>query len=284
MRLVLAVTAVLILSCSSDRATDRSGAAACSADEVLHEIARIVEARDLELLSAITLRLKDLYADDAGDPPQRDNFDAAILKQNISALASLLNAHQRLQLKSVRTGKIESHVHVEGTEVFVDRMPHSEIVFDKAGTEIRVRVSLIKAHECWKLEYLGPGTLSMTMTPGDEKASQGRRIRDREGTGFRHFLSDDFCTGLTIYRSPWEGDKIGTLVEGYKRYRDPRSGDVIEAVLLQSLAAGHVQGIWMSRNQLTSTYVNRADIALQDCSWSVREDEVSPLPEETPIQ
>lgn len=250
---------------------------------MLGEVAQVLQSGDMARVSSFSLRLKDLMVSPAhvDSPEAIAAFDDSVARQNTTDLS--ISRYRRLKINAIKPGPIETHVHVEGTEFYVDRMRDSQISYDQNGREITASVmSLVRNGGCWKLEHFGNGTAAMP-NPQPTATTQ-RRIRNPEGTGFREFSNDDFCRGLAVYRSPSQDAKIGTLVEGYRRYRDPQSGRLLEAVLLQSLATGHVSGIWMSQQQLLQTYVNRSDHHLQDCSWSVRDKEVSPLPDETPAQ
>jgi len=280
----LVLGAVIAVACNAGPASNQTMNEPCTADEVLNEIAKVLVSGDTSHVGTFSLRVQDLMgsSDHVDSRKAAAAFDESVARQNTADLS--VERYRGMQIRGVKPGTVETHVHVEGTEFFVDRIYNSEILLAQpAGTVTVIVDGLAKGRRCWKLEHFGTGVARMQL-PNPVVSMQQRRIRNPEGTGFRKFSTDDFCSGLAVYRSPSQDAKIGTLVEGYRRYRDPKSGRLLEAVLLQSLATGHVRGIWMSQQQLLETYVNRSDHHLQDCSWSVREKEVSPLPDETPVQ
>lgn len=249
----------------------------CSAQDVLNDLAGMLRSGDTRHLDTLSLRFGDLE-------PNPDNrraaaeFDAAVLASNRTDIMHARQRYRPVSIRSVKLGTMERHVRIEGTEFFVDRIRNSAIVVDPGGTSITV-ASLARGSGCWRLENFGLGVRGLE--PPSEQV-QSRKTPGPKTSGFRLFSASDYCIGATIYRLPSGDAEIGTLIESYRNYRDPKSGRVFEAVLLQSLATGHVRGLWMSPKQLARTYVDGADRALQKCSWSTREEEVSPLADETP--
>ena len=260
----------------------------CRAEDVLHTLGQIVASGKMSSLPRVILQFAELearpemarsrgrHAGAAGE------FDTQVLQAASSAIADIRKRHSSLILKASRLGDKSEQVHLEGTEFFADRIEDSALVFNEGGRETRIGVaSLIRLNECWKLEHFGTGVIP----PPHERTPQRQRksVEKPGASGFRQFAPTDYCTGLSVYRTPDVSEQVGTLVEGYRRYRDPKSGKVFQAVMVSSLATGHVTGIWMSPNQLSQLFVDRADTALHDCAWSVRDKNVvSPLPDETP--
>lgn len=275
---------MLLLVMACDARGGMSQRPACSPEEVLRNLGIGIVTGDEHNLGQLALGLSDLipaHADDSPDDTEaRKDFDSAIEQDLLSAVRTLSGRYRGFQVSRVKAGSISRQVRIEGMDIFVDEIRDSRIVLEQEGKEVVVTVAnLIEAGGCWKVEHFGTGAAGWA--GGGLPSGSDRRTRPPEGTGFRRFARD-FCTGLGIYASEDSKTKVGVLVEGYRAYRDPGSGRLFEAVRLRSLATGHVQGVWMSLEQLTSTYVDRRDHALQDCAWSVREQQVEPLPEEVP--
>jgi hypothetical protein len=249
---------------------------ACSADEVLRAISAVLTTGDERALREVTLRADDLVPRETANSDAartvREKFDRETLEDVTSAVIRMKNRYRGLRLLRVERGIIDRHVKIEGIDLTVDQMRNSKIVFERDGKEVVLRVAiLVSTGSCWKIEHLGTGIADN---------AREHTLRPPEGTGFRRF-AHDFCSGLAIYASPAAESKIGVLVEGYRKYRDPKTRRVFETVLLRSLSTGHVRGVWMSLEQLAATYVNRSDHAIEDCKWSTRDEEVAPLMDET---
>lgn len=285
------IVATALFACyGGGHGTPDKGDSPCSAEEVLEVIASSIESVDVDRVSAINAHLRDFQPSPDENELARAAevaFNAELLKENADAIRSVAEKHNSLKMKAVKPGTIEENVHVEGTETFVDRMRDSEIVFSRSGQLVVISVaSLVRRGSCWRLEHFGTGKAGGIIPPSEQSQRRVPANAKQMGpkTGFRTFSTSDFCEGLTIYRSPSEAEKIGSLVEGFRKYRDPASGKVFEAVLVQSLATGHVKGIWLSHPQLMKTFVKRDDDANRICGWSVRDEEVLPLPEEQAVQ
>lgn len=268
---------VVMFACYAGPKED--GRNACSPNDVLRLIGNALATGDTSALRPVILRASDLIPRKTSGPADdhvRQEFDQETLQDVAGAVSAMSTRYKGSQVQRVEPGVIDRRVAVEGMDIIVDRMRDGRIVFVRDGQETTFTVAaLISAGGCWKIEHLGTGVADSAGAP------HGRSLRPPEKSGFRPF-TNDFCTGLAIYAAPRRDLKIGSLVEGYRKYRDPKTNRVYETVLLQSLATGHVRGIWMNFQQLASTYVDRSDHALQDCKWSTREEEVSPLPDETP--
>lgn len=274
MRELATVTVLLVAlgtSCSSDVKNP------CSAQDVLNALTAMLRTGNTEDLDAITLRFSDLDSN-LDNAEAAAEFDAALVASNRADIKKVVQRYGALRVRAVKLGTTELGVHLEGTEYFVDRIRNSVVTVDPSGAEIIV-ASLVRGRGCWRLENFGLGVRGLEPPPEAVRSSEAPTARPSR---FHLFTDSDYCTGVTIYRSPSHHAEIGTLIEGYRYYRDPNSGRVFEAILLQSLATGHVRGIWMSRDQLAATYVDDADRALQKCTWSTREEEASPLTDETP--
>ena len=274
----VAILSCVLLSCY---ARSKELPEPCSANDVLRLIGTALASGDASVLRPVILRADDLFPQN-GDSnrvgaQQRKNFDSESLQNVVTAVNALVPRYRGARVQRVQMGTIDRRVTVEGMDIVIDRMKDGSIVFERDGRETTFSVAdLISPNGCWKIEHLGTGVAE----PAHD-VPHARSLRPPGGTGFRRF-ANDFCTGLSVYSTPNDGSKIGSLIEGYRKYRDPQTKRVYEAVLLQSLATGHVRGVWLNLEQLANTFVDRSDHALQDCKWSTREEEVSPLPEESP--
>lgn len=208
-------------------------------------------------------------------------------EENLRSLTAMVSAARlRLhapQLKEVIVGSRSDRANIHGM-LFVDVIRDSELVFTDRGERVRIPVdSLWRVGDCWKLESIGYSAMKEGMR--SERPNHEKRNKPEESSrrGFRRVTQRDFCTALIIYDSPEPGNPIGSLIEGYRKYKDDRHSSPTYAVMVKTYINDEIRARWMTPEQLSRSYLRTDDPALSHCSWSERDQEVRPLADEIPI-
>jgi hypothetical protein len=103
---------------------------------------------------------------------------------------------------------------------------------------------------------------------------------------YRHMRDTDFCGELPLFAEADPTTMIGTVLDGARRYTDPKTGRQFRAVTVLAVVNGKRVDHWYRREKLVGhVYVLKNDPSFGHCGyWSEIEDPTTPLPQEVPAE
>jgi hypothetical protein len=110
------------------------------------------------------------------------------------------------------------------------------------------------------------------------------RLYATDPGAYRLLREGDFCSELPLFTKPDRRSMIGTVLDGAKRYIDPKSGREFPAVAVFTTVGGRRVDRWFRRDKLVGhVYVLKNDPSLGRCGyWMDREEPTRPLATEVP--
>lgn len=128
--------------------------------------------------------------------------------------------------------------------------------------------SAIRADRFTQVAVITAVLVFASCSPASEhKASRGMR--------FRKVTTNDYCSGMRVYSKARRTYFVGVLGDRYHRYRDPFTGEVLDAFHMRGLVNSREASVWRKASVVATWYVEARPAPVNGCVWIESDDDVT---------